>query len=158
MFWLSFINLVSGVQREGGEQVLQRPRAVGWLPDVRLQVNSSDRHVFSNFANNFDLKSLSTAWICGAWAVCSPPWSSGRSPSSTATTTTISSSGLLRSWYLRRYLLRHNDIQVLGTEELYEYLDKYQIELDPRFSDILGRHSRKRCDTSLKAGIDITSP
>jgi hypothetical protein len=66
--------------------------------------------------------------------------------------------------------------KVLGTEELYEYLDKsvllyssyippillqytplllsfpptpwskflprYQIELDPRFSDILGRHSR----------------
>ena len=29
--------------------------------------------------------------------------------------------------------------KVLGTEELYEYLDKYQIELDPRFSDILGR-------------------
>ena len=34
--------------------------------------------------------------------------------------------------------------KVLGTEELFEYLDKYQIELDPRFSDILGRHSRKR--------------
>jgi len=34
--------------------------------------------------------------------------------------------------------------KVLGTEELYEYLDKYQIELDPRFNDILGRHSRKR--------------
>lgn len=33
---------------------------------------------------------------------------------------------------------------MLGTEELYEYLDKYQVELDPRFSDILGRHSRKR--------------
>ena len=33
---------------------------------------------------------------------------------------------------------------MLGTEELFEYLDKYQIELDPRFSDILGRHSRKR--------------
>ena len=45
---------------------------------------------------------------------------------------------------------------MLGTEELYEYLDKYQIELDPRFSDILGRHSRKRCDISLKAGIDNT--
>ncbi|PIK47061.1 hypothetical protein BSL78_16085, partial [Apostichopus japonicus] len=28
--------------------------------------------------------------------------------------------------------------KVLGTEELYEYLDKYQIELDPRFNDILG--------------------
>ena len=35
--------------------------------------------------------------------------------------------------------------KVLGTEELYEYLDKYQIELDPRFSDILGmvKHSKK---------------
>ncbi|CAG0912810.1 unnamed protein product [Notodromas monacha] len=37
-------------------------------------------------------------------------------------------------------------VKVLGTEELYEYLDKYQIELDPRFNDILGRHSRKRWD------------
>ncbi|CAG2105155.1 unnamed protein product [Medioppia subpectinata] len=34
--------------------------------------------------------------------------------------------------------------KVLGTEDLYEYLNKYQIELDPRFDDILGRHSRKR--------------
>merc|ERR1719362_1850042 len=34
--------------------------------------------------------------------------------------------------------------KVLGTDDLHEYLDKYQIELDPRFSDILGRHSRKR--------------
>ncbi|XP_060867268.1 casein kinase II subunit alpha isoform X1 [Metopolophium dirhodum] len=34
--------------------------------------------------------------------------------------------------------------KVLGTEELFEYLDKYHVELDPRFSDILGRHSRKR--------------
>lgn len=29
--------------------------------------------------------------------------------------------------------------KVLGTEELFEYLDKYHIELDPRFHDILGR-------------------
>lgn len=34
--------------------------------------------------------------------------------------------------------------KVLGTEELFEYIDKYQIELDPRFNDILGRHSKKR--------------
>lgn len=34
--------------------------------------------------------------------------------------------------------------KVLGTEELFEYIAKYQIELDPRFNDILGRHSRKR--------------
>ncbi|XP_032460538.1 casein kinase II subunit alpha isoform X3 [Phocoena sinus] len=34
--------------------------------------------------------------------------------------------------------------KVLGTEDLYDYIDKYNIELDPRFNDILGRHSRKR--------------
>ncbi|CAB4014640.1 Casein kinase II subunit alpha [Paramuricea clavata] len=34
--------------------------------------------------------------------------------------------------------------KVLGTEELYDYIEKYHIELDPRFNDILGRHSRKR--------------
>ncbi|WP_411025061.1 hypothetical protein, partial [Salmonella sp. s54836] len=26
----------------------------------------------------------------------------------------------------------------------FEYIQKYEIELDPRFTDILGRHSRKR--------------
>lgn len=31
--------------------------------------------------------------------------------------------------------------KVLGTEELFEYLDKYHIELDPRFNDILGRYA-----------------
>lgn len=34
--------------------------------------------------------------------------------------------------------------KVLGTDELFEYVEKYHIELDPRFNDILGRHSRKR--------------
>lgn len=29
--------------------------------------------------------------------------------------------------------------KVLGTEELYEYLDKYDIKLETRFNDILGR-------------------
>jgi len=29
--------------------------------------------------------------------------------------------------------------KVLGTDELYDYIEKYQIELDPRFNDILGR-------------------
>ena len=72
-----------------------------------------------------------------------------------AMTTTISLSGLQRysialsmsSGLLDQRnctLIIKNIKKVLGTEELYEYLDKYQIELDPRFSDILGRHSRKR--------------
>lgn len=34
--------------------------------------------------------------------------------------------------------------RVLGTDDLYSYLDKYSIELDPRFHSLLGRYSRKR--------------
>ena len=30
--------------------------------------------------------------------------------------------------------------KVLGTEDLYDYIDKYNIELEPRFNDILGRY------------------
>eukprot|EP00742_Colponemidia_sp_Colp-10_P000772 GILJ01000838.1.p1 GENE.GILJ01000838.1~~GILJ01000838.1.p1 ORF type:complete len:355 (+),score=37.78 GILJ01000838.1:130-1194(+) len=33
--------------------------------------------------------------------------------------------------------------KVLGTDELHAYLEKYQLELDPHFDGILGRHSRK---------------
>merc|ERR1711972_420771 len=33
--------------------------------------------------------------------------------------------------------------RVLGTDGLFAYLDKYNMELDPHFDDILGRHSRK---------------
>merc|ERR1712179_383763 len=34
--------------------------------------------------------------------------------------------------------------KVLGTDDLFDYLDKYNIDLDQRFNDILGRHSKKR--------------
>lgn len=33
--------------------------------------------------------------------------------------------------------------RVLGTDGLFEYLDKYNLELDPHFDDCLGKHSRK---------------
>jgi len=33
--------------------------------------------------------------------------------------------------------------RVLGTDGLFEYLDKYQMELDPHFDDILSKHARK---------------
>ncbi|GAA6041374.1 hypothetical protein JCM8097_007691 [Rhodosporidiobolus ruineniae] len=33
--------------------------------------------------------------------------------------------------------------KVLGTDELFAYLDKYQIDLDPEYDDILGRHTKK---------------
>ena len=33
--------------------------------------------------------------------------------------------------------------KVLGTDELYAYLSKYRIELDPHLESLIGRHSRK---------------
>ncbi len=33
--------------------------------------------------------------------------------------------------------------QVLGTEELFAYLDHYDLELDPQFDGLIGRHAKK---------------
>jgi len=33
--------------------------------------------------------------------------------------------------------------RVLGTDGLFDYLDKYNLQLDPHFDDVLGKHSRK---------------
>ena len=33
--------------------------------------------------------------------------------------------------------------KVLGTEDLFDYLDKYEIELDAQYDDILGRFAKK---------------
>lgn len=33
--------------------------------------------------------------------------------------------------------------QILGTDELFNYLDKYDLELDPHFDGIMGRHSHR---------------
>ena len=34
-------------------------------------------------------------------------------------------------------------MQVLGTDELYNYLSKYGIELDPQLEGLVGRHARR---------------
>jgi casein kinase II subunit alpha len=34
--------------------------------------------------------------------------------------------------------------KVLGTDELFEYLEKYDLELDPHFDELLGRHTKKQ--------------
>jgi casein kinase II subunit alpha len=33
--------------------------------------------------------------------------------------------------------------KVLGTDDLFGYIDKYSVALDPRYEGILGRHSKK---------------
>ncbi|RXM29579.1 Casein kinase II subunit alpha [Acipenser ruthenus] len=41
--------------------------------------------------------------------------------------------------------------KVLGTEELFGYLRKYHIELDPRFKDLLGQQTRKRWEQFIQS-------
>jgi serine/threonine protein kinase len=41
--------------------------------------------------------------------------------------------------------------KVLGTEELFEYLDKYDIELDPQYDEILSRYPRKPWHSFINA-------
>jgi casein kinase II subunit alpha len=45
--------------------------------------------------------------------------------------------GLPPSWHGRARA------QVLGTEDLFHYLDQYDLELDPHFDGLLGRQSKK---------------
>uniref|UniRef100_A0A672KPD4 non-specific serine/threonine protein kinase n=1 Tax=Sinocyclocheilus grahami TaxID=75366 RepID=A0A672KPD4_SINGR len=40
--------------------------------------------------------------------------------------------------------------KVLGTEELFSYLNKYHIELDTRFKDLLGQQTRKRWENFVQ--------
>src|SRR6201992_1382393 len=41
--------------------------------------------------------------------------------------------------------------KVLGTEELFDYLDRYDIELDAQYDDILGRFPKKAWHTFINA-------
>lgn len=41
--------------------------------------------------------------------------------------------------------------KVLGTEDLFDYLDKYEIELDAQYDDILGRFPKKNWHSFVNA-------
>ena len=41
--------------------------------------------------------------------------------------------------------------KVLGTEDLFDYLDRYDIELDPQYDDILGRFPKKSWHSFISA-------
>lgn len=41
--------------------------------------------------------------------------------------------------------------KVLGTEDFYEYVNKYEIVVDPMIDERLGRHAKKRWDRFVHA-------
>merc|ERR550537_1537883 len=47
--------------------------------------------------------------------------------------------------------------KVLGTDGLFQYLDKYTLELDPHFDDVLGRHSRKSWSKFVSADNQVVA-
>merc|ERR1712070_958680 len=48
--------------------------------------------------------------------------------------------------------------KVLGTDELFDYLDKYNLELDPHFDGLLGRHARKSWSRFINSENQHLSP
>ncbi|KAH9755731.1 casein kinase ii subunit alpha [Citrus sinensis] len=50
---------------------------------------------------------------------------------------------VILNFYLLQFLLYTCFFQVLGTDELNAYLEKYHLELDPQLEALVGRHSRK---------------
>lgn len=44
--------------------------------------------------------------------------------------------------------------KVLGTDELFAYVEKYNVTLDSHYDEILGNHSRKPCNKFINAQND----
>jgi len=64
-------------------------------------------------------------------------------PFSSKLTSGKSDSKLTHSSDLQNYDQLVKICKVLGTDDLYAYLEKYDIDLSPEFDDILGRFARK---------------
>lgn len=83
---------------------------------------------------------MTTVWICGATVACLRPWYDLQTRRD-------------RDLNLRQQIFRkepffhgHDNYdqlvkiaKVLGTDELYAYIDKYGIRLDPQYDELLGR-------------------
>ncbi len=84
---------------------------------------------------------MTTAWTCGALAACLRQWYA-------LTLCSLVSSPIYGFQIFRKEPFFHGHdnydqlvkiTKVLGTDELYAYLEKYDIELDAQYDDILGR-------------------
>lgn len=84
---------------------------------------------------------MTIVWICGALAACLRQWSV--KPLSNLMVSPIYGFQIFRK---EPFFHGHDNYdqlvkitKVLGTDELYSYLEKYDIELDAQYDDILGR-------------------
>ena len=50
---------------------------------------------------------------------------------------------LLQSTFTVRFKVTSADLQVLGTEDLYTFLDKYGVQLDPALRKALGKRKKR---------------
>src|SRR6266404_338292 len=97
---------------------------------------------------------MTTAWTCGALAACLRQWYA-------LTLCSLVSSPIYGFQIFRKEPFFHGHdnydqlvkiTKVLGTDELYAYLEKYDIELDAQYDDILGRYPRKPWSRFITSG------
>lgn len=88
-------------------------------------------------------KSTITAWTCGVTAACSRPWYSSSHFIILAYFLLYSYSQIFRK---EPFFHGHDNYdqlvkitKVLGTDELYSYIDKYNIRLDTQYDELIGR-------------------
>ena len=85
-------------------------------------------------------RSMTTASTCGASAVCLPPWyvpCVPRGPLSLNVPQIFRKEPFFHGHDNYDQLVKIT--KVLGTEGLYQYIDKYDIALDPQYDELLGK-------------------
>lgn len=122
-------------------------------------------------------RTMTTRWICGRWAACSPAWSVRRlcaffgvcacvcvfvclCASAGEVDTTVCTQIFKKEPFFHgrdNYDQLVKVAKVLGTDELFEYLDKYGLTLDSRYDDILGRYELN-APTRIQASLPYVFP
>src|ERR1700742_3500566 len=89
---------------------------------------------------------MTIVWICGALAACLRRWYAVPALAHQKTPPICESQIFRKEPFFHghdNYDQLVKITKVLGTDELYAYLEKYDIELDAQYDEILGRYPRK---------------
>ena len=104
---------------------------------------------------------MTIRWICGAWVACLRAWSVPFLVFSLQTGLDEETSlFFFPPQIFRKEPFFHGQdnydqlvkiAKVLGTDDLFTYLEKYEIDLDPHFEDLLGRYPRREWNKFITA-------
>lgn len=103
-------------------------------------------------------KTTTTPWTCGAWVVCLLEWSDLFPLPSSLILFSLFFVSIESHWERNRQIFKKEPFfhghdnqdqlvkiaRVLGTADLRQYLNKYNLVLDPHFEQMIGNHPKKQ--------------